>query len=79
MKTVFDELSPAERRTLARLYEMDEYKVLKRVIEISRLNAATRALDALTWEETKHLQGQAHGLKHLHLNIKELHKQSIKD
>lgn len=79
MTSVFDDLSPKDRQALARLYELDEYKALRNAIQLLRANAATRALDALTFEEVKHLQGQAQGLKLLHLQLKELHKKSVKD
>lgn len=79
MKSVFDDLPPKVRQTLARLYEMDEYGALRQAIELARVNAGKEALLAQSWDETKHLQGQAHGLKMLHLNLKELHKKSVKD
>lgn len=74
MKTVFDDLSLKEQQMLARLYEMDEYKVLKKAIELLRINAGKEVLLSQSWDEVKHLQGQAHGLKMLHLNLKGLHK-----
>lgn len=79
MKSVFDDLTIQERKALAHLYETDGYKALKKAMEVLRVNAATHALDAPTFEEVKHLQGQAHGLKQLHQNLKELHKSLSKD
>lgn len=79
MKSIFDELSVTDRQNLSRLYETDMYKSLKKAIELCRVNAAKFALDAPNWEEVKHLQGQAHGLKQLHRNIKELNKSLNKD
>lgn len=76
MKSVFEDLSSKEQQILARLYEMDEYKVLKKAIELLRINAGKEILLTQTWDEVKHLQGQAHGLKMLHLNLKELNKQN---
>lgn len=76
MKSVFDDLPPKVRQTLARLYEMPEYDALKLALDALRINAGKEALTTVNWDETKHLQGQAHGLKMLHLNLKELNKKS---
>lgn len=79
MKSILDLLSKNDRMALARLYESNDYKVIKKYIEALRVNAAKMTLDAQNYEEVKHLQGQAHGLKMFHLNLKENHKQSVKD
>ena len=79
MKSFIEDLPPKKREALARLYEREDYKILVEVMEQCRLNAATQALDAGSWEEVKHLQGQAHGIKMLHLNLKDNHKKLAKD
>lgn len=79
MKSVFDELPLQDRKNLSRLVEMDVYKSLKLAMQKLRVNAATHALDASNFEEVKHLQGQAHGLKMLHQNLKDLNKSMSKD
>lgn len=73
MKSVFEDLPLKKQQMLSHLYETDDYKVLKEAIQLLRLNAGKAALDAASWEEVKHLQGQAHGLKLLHQNLKDLH------
>lgn len=73
-KSVFDELPLKKRQVLARLYEMDEYKVLKEAIELLQNNQGKNALLAPSFEELKYLSGQAYGLKLLHENLKALHK-----
>lgn len=78
-KNVFDDLSAKKKQQLAVFYETDVYKVLEELVELVRVNAAKHALDAPDINELKHLQGQAHGLKVLLSNMKELHKQSVKD
>lgn len=79
MKSILDLLSKNDRIALARFYESNDYKIVKKYIDALRLNQAKNALDAQNFEEVKHLQGQAHGLKMFHLNLKENHKQSLKD
>lgn len=79
MKPIVNLLNKNERMALARLYETNDFKILVKYIEALRVNAAKFALDAQSFEEVKHLQGQAHGLKLLVHNLKELHKQSLKD
>jgi hypothetical protein len=79
IKTVLDEMSKKDRLALAHLYETDGYNVLVRFMELCRINAGKSALLAQDFNEVKHLQGQAHGLKQLHLNIKENHKKMNKD
>lgn len=79
MKSILDDFTKNDRMALARLFETKEYAVLKKYMEATRVNAAKFALDAQNWEEVKHLQGQAHGIKMLHLNLKENHKKSVKD
>lgn len=78
MKKVIEQLTLNERQTLGRLYESNDYKTLKKYMELLRFNAATNCLDAPDFLETKHLQGQAHALKMLHLNLKANSKESSK-
>lgn len=79
VKTVFDELPKKDRLALAHLYETDGYQVLKKLMELCRVNVAKSALIAQSFEEVKHLQGQAHGLKMLNLNMKENNTKMNKD
>lgn len=79
MKGILDDLPLKDRQALAHLYETDDYKVLKKVLELLRINAATFTLEAQNFEEVKHLAGQAHGLKMLHQHMKENHKKMSKD
>ncbi len=74
MKNILDELPAKDREILAIGFESPFYATLKKVMEIARLNAAKACLTSTTFEEVKHLQGQAHGVKMLHLNLKDLHK-----
>lgn len=79
MKPITSLLSKNERMALARLYETNDFKILVKYIEALRVSAAKHALDAQNFEEVKHLQGQAHGLKMFVKNLKENHKLSVKD
>lgn len=79
IKNILDELPVGKKKTLANLFETEGYTVLKDVMILLRENAGMQALNAQNIEELKHLQGQAHGLKMLHFNIKELHKTMSKD
>lgn len=79
VKSVFEDLPLKKQQTLARLFEMDEYKVLKEAMELLVVNQGKNALMAQGIEELKYLAGQAYGLKLLHQNLKELHKRLEKD
>jgi hypothetical protein len=78
-RNILEDLPVKVRQQLVTFFEKDDYQALKQVLDALRVNIAKFALDAQSWEEVKHLQGQAHGLKMLHLNLKELHKKSLKD
>lgn len=73
-QNVLEDMPLKKRERLCHLVETEDYEVLKEAIELLRLNAAKWALDAQDFPEVKFLQGQAHGLKMLHQNLKELHK-----
>lgn len=79
MSTVFDTLSAKDKTLLIALYETEHYQALKRLIESTRLNIATLALDAEDYPSLKHLQGQAYALKALHGQLKEAHDKSDKN
>lgn len=74
MQNILQELPLKKREALGRIYESPDYPVLKEAIGLLRTNCGNWALDAQSFEEVKHLQGQAHGLKMLHQNLKNLHK-----
>lgn len=78
-KNILENLPLKKREMLCRLFETEEYAVLKEAIQLLRENAGVWALDAMNFEEVKHLQGQAHGLKMLHQNIKLLHDKQQKE
>lgn len=79
MKSTVEQLSGAERKALAHLYDTPAYSALKKLLEFERLNSATKCLSAGSFEEVKYLQGQESALKGLHLTIKQLHKESDKE
>lgn len=67
MKSTIDRLTPTEKEALARLYDMSEYAVLKKLLGLERHNIATKCLLAPNYEEVKFLHGQEYSLKQLHL------------
>lgn len=73
-KNIFQSLPLKKRESLCRLYESSEYSVLKEAIDLLRMEAGKWALTSSSWDDVKHLQGQAHSLKQLHQNLKELDK-----
>lgn len=73
------ELAPKDRAALAAIYESDDYKALKRWIENERFNIATKLLlwPASDSVEIARFQGQAHALKMLNLELKNIHKEQV--
>mgnify|MGYP001583611519 CR=1 FL=1 len=71
-------MSSKDKQLLLALYETEHYQALKRLIESTRLNIATLALDAEDFGSLKNLQGQAYSLEKLHGELKEFHKKSDK-
>jgi len=70
------ELSSKEKEALALLFEMDEYKALKRLMQHERYNIATKLL-SIPADQTvviAHMQGQAHALKELHQMLRKIHE-----
>lgn len=78
MSTVIDTLSGKEKQLLRALYETEHYNALKSLIEATRINIATQALDAEDFGQLKFMQGQAYALKALHGKIKDFYKESEK-
>lgn len=78
-KSILENLPLKKREALGRLYESPEYDVLKEVLNMLRDEAGRWALTSTSWEDVKHLQGQAHGLKMLHQNLKNLNKVTNKE
>lgn len=74
MKGTIDQLSQKEREALVHLYGTDSYQALKKLLEIERINIATKCLEAKDFEQVKFLHGQEVALKELNLLLKDLYK-----
>lgn len=72
MKSTLDQLSETERETLARLYDSELYKPLKKLLEIERLNIATKLVDIDPSDSINiaKQQGRAANCKELNLILK---------
>lgn len=81
MKSTFEQLTPKKRELLARLYDSELYPVLKELLELERLNIATKLIDVPANDVitiSKH-QGRADFAKQLNLGLKRNFKESNKD
>ena len=75
IKNTIDSLPEKDRIALADLYDSAPYKVLKKLLEVQRLEIAKSCLDTAP-ETLKYLQGQAHGLKQLNLSMQDNFKKN---
>ena len=78
MKSAIDQLSAGERETLARLYDSGDYKVLRKLIDIERIELAKDHVDERDILQIRYLSGQVASLKKLvgtlRNNFKEVNK-----
>lgn len=81
MKSIFDQLTKKEKDALAHTYDTDGYKAIKRVLELERLNAASKLIDVPANEiaVVARIQGQAEMCKSLHIGIKKFYKEYNKN
>jgi hypothetical protein len=81
MKSTVEQLTTQERQALALFYDTPAFRALKRLLELERLNTATKLLllDPNTDSHfiSKH-QGRAEAFKDLNLLIKDNYKQHIR-
>jgi hypothetical protein len=77
MRRTIDSLTPQEKELLVDLYDSDKYKALCKLIEAERLELAKDCL-TIPADRLSYVQGQAHGLRALCLEMKTLHKESQK-
>lgn len=75
MKGIVEQLSKGEREALVRLYGTDSYQALKKLLEMERINIATKCLEAQDFEQVRFLYGQEVALKELNLLLKSLYKE----
>lgn len=75
------ELGKKDKQDLAYIYELDQYGSFKKFLESERVNIATKLLlvDPTDVASVAKFQGAAAALKQLHLELKQIHKQSTKD
>lgn len=73
-KNILEELPLKKREALGRIFDSPDYVVFKEAIRLLQDNIASWALIAQDFPEVRFLAGQAHGLKMLHQNLKNLHK-----
>jgi len=74
MKSTTDFLNEKDRMGLADLYEYPEYKSLKKLLEVERLELAKDCL-AITGDRLLYIQGGAAALKKLHKTLQENYRQ----
>lgn len=72
ISSTLKKLSPAERDALARFYETDGYKALKKFCELDIAGLGKDALVAKDMEELNRFRGQAEILANLPVLIREL-------
>jgi len=75
------ELSVGERKALALWYDTVSYKAFKKLMELERVNLATKLVEVLPTDIvtiSKH-QGRADAYKQLHLVLKKNYKDANKE
>jgi hypothetical protein len=72
--SIISKLTPKDRKALALFYETEVYSSLAKLLKLAKANAAEKSLEAIDWQQVKHLQGQKHALDSLEQVIKEIHK-----
>ena len=81
MKSTVEQLTTAERTALALYYDTPAYRALKHLLELERVNTATKLL-LLNPETEGHFiskhQGRAEGFKDLNLLIRDNYKEYIR-
>lgn len=73
MKSTVELLTTKERTALALWYDSDSYKAFKRLMELERVNIATKLIDVPADDTVmiaRH-QGRADACKQLHLTLKD--------
>jgi hypothetical protein len=79
MKSTLDQLSSKDQEALARLYDTEGYRVLKKVHELELVGLGKDALDAPSMEAKSFLQGRAHQSKATLMLIKGVFKKLNKE
>lgn len=79
MKSVIDQLKPADRKTLALFYESQVFEALRKLIDLERLSLAKDAIEQTEIGNVRYLNGGAVSLKKLIYTVKEISKQTSKD
>lgn len=81
MKSTVEQLTTEERKALALWYDTSTYKIVKKLLEIERLNTATKLLLLNPTTDghfiSKH-QGRAEMCKDLHQLVKDNYKTNIR-
>lgn len=78
MKSTLEQLTAAERKALAHLYETDGYMALRKLIDIERLELAKSHVDQIDILQIRYLSGQTSSLKKLVGTLQENFKASNK-
>lgn len=79
MKSPVDKLSAEERAILANFHSSEEFKVLRKLVDMERLELAKDHVDQTDILQVRYLSGGANSLKKLILTIKQLQKTLNKD
>lgn len=79
MKSTLDQLTKNEKEALARWYESDGYKALKRLRDLELVGMGADALAAPSMEQVSYLKGRAFQWKAVVEVIHHIYKESQKD
>jgi hypothetical protein len=79
MKSALDQLTYKEKQLLNTFYGTEQYKALRKLIDIERLELAKDHVDERDILQIRFLSGQVQGLKRLVGGLKTLHTQSVKN
>lgn len=74
MKSPIDRLSPEEKAILANFHDSEEFKVLRKLVDMERLDLAKDHVNQMDILQVRFLSGKTESLKNLILTIQKIKK-----
>lgn len=74
MSSIVSKLTATDKKALALFYETPTYSSFLKLLKLAKANAAMKCLDAIDFNQVKHLQGQKAALEAIEGALKEIYK-----